>query len=248
MKVGGFFQNFGVGGVSPTPAQPMPVPAQATPEPLDAVQLGLTSPSRFLATADGRKIGLPEQGRFLIGRSDKAQVKLQGDLISRQHAEAEYRNGTLWLRDLSQNGTFINGKAVPEHKWVEVPNGAQLGFGQPVSNLRLGGEPGQGGDEAGPDDLRGANGQLFRWPDGMETIKVGRADGSHMQLADGLISNNHALLRRREGKLMVLDTQSRNGTFLDGERIPSMTWTEVPAGANLGFGDPEQSWTGGAPP
>jgi pSer/pThr/pTyr-binding forkhead associated (FHA) protein len=249
VKIAGLFQGLGIGQ---TPAARPAAPGSAEVsaprvQGHDAAQLGLSAPARYLRTPDGTKIGLPERGRFTVGRSKDAEVRLDGDLISRSHCQGEFRNGQLWLLDTSSNGTFVNGKALPENKWFEVPANAHLGFGQPVHSLQLGFDPAAlalapSPGNLGERDLQGANGQVFRWPDGVDTVRVGRSDKSHMQLADHVVSNNHAMLRHKEGKLLVLDTQSRNGTYLNGEQIPAMHWTEVPAGAALGFGDPELSW------
>lgn len=215
---------------------PLPDAGQSQVVSDDLVLIQAAPPTRYLEFPDGSKRALPEQGRFQMGRSKDCQVRLDGDLVSRNHCQGEYRNGQLWLQDTSTNGTFVNGEPLPVNQWTEVPKGSTLGFGQTVHTARL------GSDQADEAVLLGPNGQSFEWPSGQETVKVGRAGDSHLQPEDHLVSGNHALLRRNEGKLMVLDTQSRNGTFVAGERLESMRWTEIPAGAQLAFGDPSLIW------
>lgn len=198
-------------------------------------------PSRFLALPDGKKLALPESGRFVMGRTREAQVQLDGDLVSRQHCQGEYRNGQLWLMDTSSNGTFVNGKELPQKQWVEIPQGAEIGFGQSVHTFKLGRAEGselQGQAWKGPDDRQ------FNWPPDQEMVKVGRSEDSHLHLGDNLVSSQHALLRKRDGKTFVLD-YSRNGTFLNGERLPAQQWTEVKPGTQLAFGDPARAWSTG---
>jgi uncharacterized protein involved in exopolysaccharide biosynthesis len=63
----------------------------------------------------------------IIGRSPKAQVRLEDNAISGQHAKIVRDNGNYWLLDLgSTNGTFVNGQPVT----AKVP--AQLSVGDSV--------------------------------------------------------------------------------------------------------------------
>ncbi|MBT9584998.1 FHA domain-containing protein [bacterium] len=241
MQIGGLWNQGSAGRIAPLAQRgSLPVAAESHELTSDQVRINQQSPGRYLQLPDGNKIGLPEQGRFQMGRHKDCQVPLEGDLVSRNHCQGEVRNGQLWVQDTSSNGTFVNGEQIPAGQWVEVRRGSELGFGQSVHTFRLGDDLTQSGQMQGP------NGQTFDWPEGQQTVKVGRAKDSHLQPEDHLVSGNHALLRRTEGKLMVLDTQSRNGTFVNGERLESMRWTEIPAGAQLAFGDPGLAWN--APP
>src|SRR5881409_1503374 len=64
---------------------------------------------------------------------------------------------------------------------------------------------------------------------------VGRADYNDLVLADGSVSTSHAKLQRREGVWVLVDLDSTNGTFVDGERVKG----EAPLapGATVRFGD-----------
>src|SRR2546428_10622164 len=46
---------------------------------------------------------------------------------------------------------------------------------------------------------------------------VGRADYNDLGIADGSVSPSHAKLQRREGVWVLVDLDSTNGTFVDGE-------------------------------
>lgn len=50
-----------------------------------------------------------EDAPFLIGRSEDCQLRVQGDLASRQHARIEFRRGKFVLCDQSTNGTWVLG-------------------------------------------------------------------------------------------------------------------------------------------
>lgn len=50
-------------------------------------------------------------------------------------------------------------------------------------------------------------------------ISVGRQPGSDLHLADSAISARHARLTYHHGQWWVEDLRSRNGTYLNGERL-----------------------------
>ena len=62
-----------------------------------------------------------------------------------------------------------------------------------------------------------AAGQLFRLPD--TGAVIGRAAGCHLRIEEEGVSRSHARVRREGGTVMVEDLGSRNGTFVNGERI-----------------------------
>ncbi|MBS2035079.1 FHA domain-containing protein [bacterium] len=231
VHIAGFLQQ--VGGQFSKPPLRAATSPDAAPEVAD--HLSLESPNRYLQQPDGRQLALPEQGRFQIGRHADCQVQLDGDLVSRRHCQGEFRNGQLWLRDGSSNGTFVNGKQLPPNQWVEVPRGSQLGFGQSVHTLELGSR------HAG-ETIQGPEGKVFEWPAEQQMVRVGNAEESHLKPGQANVSNHHALLRKIGDKVMVMDTQSAAGTFIAGERLKPMAWTEVPQGKGVAFGNPENNW------
>ncbi len=62
-----------------------------------------------------------------------------------------------------------------------------------------------------------AAGQLFKVAKG--NLVLGRAPNAGIRLDDDGISRNHARLRLETGRTWIEDIQSRNGTFVNGERI-----------------------------
>lgn len=77
-------------------------------------------------------------------------------------------------------------------------------------------------------------GTVFFLPD-VPTV-VGRSAECHVQIADPWVSSMHALFERRGGDLWVVDLDSRNGTFVDGERIHEVS---LQPGMRLRFGKTE---------
>ena len=64
---------------------------------------------------------------------------------------------------------------------------------------------------------------------------IGRADYNDLVLTDESVSTSHAKLQRREGVWTLVDLESTNGTFVDGERIS--TDTPIAPGTMVRFGD-----------
>src|SRR5256886_6683047 len=58
-----------------------------------------------------------------------------------------------------------------------------------------------------------------RFPVRTPVFNIGRADYNDIVLPDPSVSTAHAKLQRREGVWVVVDLDSTNGTFVDGERV-----------------------------
>ena len=75
---------------------------------------------------------------------------------------------------------------------------------------------------------------------GGRRLNVGRASDNELTLNDGSVSKIHAaLLMTAEGSLLVADTGSTNGTFLNGRRIAYGESRVIEDGDVIGFGDVE---------
>ena len=70
-------------------------------------------------------------------------------------------------------------------------------------------------------------------------VLVGRQSESDLVLEDSLVSRKHAMLEMREGKLQILDPGSRNGTFINGERLKPGQWHELEEGSQIKMGNLE---------
>ncbi len=85
----------------------------------------------YLLVLDGPQFGemfpLPEGRKLVIGRRDDADVQVRDDGVSRRHATIRVEGEGATLVDLgSANGTYVNGKRVPE---AHVEDGARLQIG-----------------------------------------------------------------------------------------------------------------------
>jgi hypothetical protein len=75
---------------------------------------------------------------------------------------------------------------------------------------------------------------------GGKRLSVGRVSDNDLALNDGSVSKIHAALTMNtQGTLMVADTGSTNGTFINGRRISYGEARQIEDGDVVGFGDVE---------
>lgn len=75
---------------------------------------------------------------------------------------------------------------------------------------------------------------------GGRRLNVGRAADNELTLNDGSVSKIHAaLLMTSEGTILVADTGSTNGTYINGRRITYGESRPIEEGDVIGFGDVE---------
>ena len=75
---------------------------------------------------------------------------------------------------------------------------------------------------------------------GGKRLNVGRASDNELTLNDTTVSKIHAALRMNtEGTLLVADTGSTNGTYINGRRIAYGESRQIEDGDVVGFGDVE---------
>jgi pSer/pThr/pTyr-binding forkhead associated (FHA) protein len=75
---------------------------------------------------------------------------------------------------------------------------------------------------------------------GGRRLSVGRGTDNDLYLNDSSVSKIHAaLVMNRESTLLVADTGSTNGTFINGRRIAYGEARQITDGDVIGFGDIE---------
>ena len=75
---------------------------------------------------------------------------------------------------------------------------------------------------------------------GGKRLNVGRVSDNDLSLNETSVSKIHAtLLLNNEGTLLVADTGSTNGTYINGRRIAYGEARQIEAGDVVGFGDVE---------
>ncbi len=70
-------------------------------------------------------------------------------------------------------------------------------------------------------------------------VTIGRSDGAcHVKIANNTISGEHAKLLKSEERVLIADTNSKNGTYVNGVRIqPGQGFVTLPDNAELRLGE-----------
>jgi hypothetical protein len=79
-----------------------------------------------------------------------------------------------------------------------------------------------------------------------DQISVGRARNCDVVLRDSSVSKLHAHFRRRGARLELIDRASRNGTFVNGNRLEHDQAADVAVGDMLQFGTVETQFVDAA--
>jgi pSer/pThr/pTyr-binding forkhead associated (FHA) protein len=199
---------------------PVPPPAPA----LSAVVPGEPVATLTALRADKSEVGsYPFSGSVTVGR-DTGSIFAGDSYLSPRHATLNFRGGRFFIRDeLSLNGTFV--KLVPDQP-VELKPSDIFRIGQEIIRFdslqpqppspdgveRLG-SPSKG--YVGRLSLivgRDVTGNAFPVPE--SGVHLGRERGDILFPEDGYVSGLHCRIRAENGRVMLTDLGSSNGTFL----------------------------------
>jgi len=153
-----------------------------------------------------------------IGRGPHNDIVLNFPTVSGNHLRLEVTRGEVHIVDLgSTNGTQLAGIKIPPHqpqRWL------------PGDTVRVG-------------DLQG-NSVSMDLQSGIEAVSqvrdlgvqelaqharvlIGRDPASQLRLDHATVSYHHAEIVRHDGVFVIQDLESRNGTFVNGQRITGRT-------------------------
>lgn len=148
----------------------------------------------------------------VFGRDpQQADVVLSSTFVSGYHAELiQLDNGDMYLVDKSSNGTSLNGNKLVPGKETPVRRGDNVMFADVPLNWSL------------VEDLR--------MPADVKQVKtIGAHYTSNIKLQGAGVSRFHAALRQmKDGKWYICD-YSKNGTTLNGQRLPKNTYMPIKA-------------------
>jgi pSer/pThr/pTyr-binding forkhead associated (FHA) protein len=196
-----------------------------------------------------------------IGAGPGCDVVLGDEDVSRIHCEIVPGPEGYRLVDRGANGTFVNGRRVPEALMlargdvirvgreefrfsaagpVTPPRGAAMQLNDTLMGIPVTPHPGTLPAIPFPAPLGGLlvrSGQRKgeRVPIRALVVNVGRADYNDLVLPDPSVSTVHAKLQRREDLWVLTDQGSTNGTFVDDERVTEEA--VLTPGATLRFGE-----------
>ena len=164
---------------------------------------------------DFRLGGRQELGRApMLGAAsaDAPDIAIPCAYASSRHGEVGVVQGHVFYRDLnSTNGTLLNDK--PCTGDVIVNEGDVLAFAP-------GGDPGAVAFKLvlAYDDGLGLDWRRIALTPDIQEVAIGRTTGS-LQLDDPTVSVRHASFFQSSKGLVVLDHHSKNGVFVNGERV-----------------------------
>src|SRR5213082_1575950 len=208
--------------------------------------IGVTG-GRVVSLTDGREYVIAAAS-LVFGREAGCDVVVAGKDVSRRHAEIVHTPRGYLVVDSSTNGTFVNEEQVQGQHVLARTDVIRIGEEQfrfyaeapPLTAsspppAASGVSPEQlkhtmhGMESAAPARPAGAafasflvrSGGLMgrRLPVKTPVVNLGRADYNDIVLPDPSVSTSHAKLQRREGVWVLVDLDSTNGTFVEGERV-----------------------------
>ena len=193
--------------------------------------------------AEERRTIVLESGSVTLGRDEGNQVVLDDAAVSRVHARVDCTDGGVSITDLgSRNGTLVNGERVETALLkpgdVVAVGGTSWRFeaeGSPPPPTGLLPTLGSVRDletvvhelplATIVADLSQPSLVLFdgettrRVPLGGEAVVIGRDADADVPLDDPAVSRRHARVERAKEGFVVVDLESRNGTFVAEQRV-----------------------------
>jgi cytochrome P450 / NADPH-cytochrome P450 reductase len=176
----------------------------------------------------GSERSLPPGPAYLIGRDPKCDVVIADARVSWRHAVLRQEDGRWVLADrASTNGTYAGGQRVDR---VEIDGECQVRLGHPADGPTLscsvaGAAPPEEpalrpwavSRAGGPDSGRAPP---------AETLRIGRAPDNDIVVSDPGVSHYHAELRPEAGAYRLVDLDSRNGIFVNEQRVTAALLSE----------------------
>lgn len=194
---------------------------------------GELPPARLVLTMkDGSEQVFPLGREACIGRTQANDICLPLGSLSKRHTRVVGRAGRYIVVDLkSTNGTYLNGKRIQTPQLLN--DGDVLYIGDAKLRFETDGKPpALPAAPALPAPLprSGARlvavsgplqGNTLPLPDHDGEVTLGRHPNAHIVLADPGVARRHARIVAHEGRYILVDLKSTNGTALDGKRVSS---------------------------
>jgi ABC transport system ATP-binding/permease protein len=213
----------------------------------DKTEIVTSNPPRLELRAGGRTWQVNVGRTWTIGRAYEADIRLEDPRVSRQHAVLQATPAGWVLVNHSSNGMFVNGQRVDSVTIMSRPVTVLLGSAssgealqiRPINPVAQPAPPASPSwphpphrqqppqpPSAAPTQPRRPRGPttIARAPTAVHAIKqlvvtIGRAPENNVVLDDLLVSRRHAILRRSENRWELVDNNSANGTYVNGDRI-----------------------------
>src|SRR5438876_737203 len=217
-----------------------------------------TTGGRLVSLTDGREYVITGAS-LVFGREAGSDVVVVGKDVSRRHAEIVQTPRGYLLVDSSTNGSFVNEERVEGQRILARADVIRIGEEQfrfyadaaPAAGPPPPHPPPEGPAPSPPPAAPPASptapaplasflvrsGALIGQRLQVKTpvANIGRADYNDLVIPDPSVSTSHAKLQRREGVWVLVDLESTNGSFVDGERVKGDA--PLAPGATVRLGD-----------
>jgi type VI secretion system protein ImpI len=180
-----------------------------------------------------------------IGRNATNEIALDRPFVSQFHAQIDVRGTSVLVTDLgSTNGTSVNGHRLTARAPVHLTSPADtIQIGDLRISVSFGDEHRPDPPRVEPPSYRDRRALRVRIADAVtgrsEThvfesspIRIGRNNLNEIVLAQGFVSQWHAILRFGADGLFVMDLGSTNGTIVNGQRLEARTPTVLRPGGD----------------
>ena len=166
--------------------------------------------------ADGRELVVEEAVEVTVGRDGGADLELAEPRVSRRHLVLRPGRHGWVLEDVgSANGTFHEGRRV---SLLRIDRPVRLRLGDPDDGVELLVEPDATAVVKPPAPAPAQNAAASTPVQGR--LRLGRASDNDVVIRDPTVSGHHAELVGDPGTgLELVDLGSRNGTFVNGQRV-----------------------------
>ena len=179
----------------------------------------------LLRSGPEKDFPVPEGPEIGLGQENDNGVRIPFPGVSRHHAKITYDGKGYWVEDVgSANGTFLNGRRVEKKERLEHLDVLSLGRKTNLIFVRR-------KMEASRVTRRGIKNASLEIMDGLEAgtrkeiprgaITIGRSNSNNVVADSQLVSKIHVRLEQSGVQLLLIDLQSSNGTFINGEKIES---------------------------
>ncbi len=191
----------------------------------DRTEIVTANPTRLELRAAGQSWQATASRTWTIGRANEADIHLENPRVSRDHAILQPTPAGWVLVNHSNNGMFINGQRV-ESLTITQPVTVVLGSatsGEALQIYPIAEPPPAPRPTPAPQRRRGET-TVARPPTAIHNIDqlvvtIGRAEDNNVVLDDLLVSRHHAIMRRSGDQWELVDNNSANGTYVNGNRI-----------------------------
>ena len=207
-------------GLSPDQAELMTMPFSGEAHDSDQPHLVISWPR------GGQTIFAIDSDSILLGRHETAELRFPSNMlfISNEHARLQRSGSGFQIIDLdSTNGTRVNNQLLEPNTPLVLRDGAIIRIGDESFGVSVGltfRDP-----QEAQISLEGYAATLIdaTLVQEYETIDIGRDIAADIVLDSPAVSRTHARVEQTDSGYQLIDLNSANGTFVNGERVQKVS-------------------------